>query len=103
MIDVLTTSRCSCCRVMKPVAEFAVDNSSKWGHKSYCLICDRRRQRRGRMKAKAEGRARIRRPPAPKVEPLWPLPTYTLTDSLDCIQLRKWRGPVSREPLRLSL
>lgn len=34
------------------------------------------------------------------VEPLWPLPRHDLLESLACVQLRKWGGPVDRSPLR---
>lgn len=30
-------------------------------------------------------------------QPAWALPAQDLLQSLDCIRLRKWRGPVDRE------
>lgn len=53
------------------------------------------------MKSQAEKRGiqKVRAKRAAKVEPEWELPRHDLLESLDCVRLRKWRGPVSPGPL----
>lgn len=54
------------------------------------------------MKAQAEKRGiqRKRNWYKPKPEPEWELPRHDLLESLDCVRLRNWQGPVSPGPLR---
>ena len=98
----VTEKQCKTCRECKPITEFFGQAAAADGHQNVCKACKRAGDRGSYARRLARGQKRNRNATR-RVEPLWPLPTYTLTDSLDCIQLRKWRGPVSREPLRLSL
>lgn len=101
-MEVLMVHRCSSCDLILPAADFNKDSSSKYGVKSCCRLCQRRIARARHAAWVAAGKKRVRRK-TPKREPLWPLPTYTIQDSLACVQLRKWRGPVSNEPMRARL
>jgi len=38
-------------------------------------------------------------PPKQKTDEAWAVPTMTLLEQLDCVVLRKWRGPVNAGPL----
>jgi hypothetical protein len=52
------------------------------------------------MKARAKKRGIVwqRRKRAPKPEPMWALPHHDLLQSLECVRLRNWRGPVEHAP-----
>lgn len=96
----VSEKQCKTCSACKPVTEFYRRDDAAGGYQPNCKQCTSNREARRYHARKEAGRIRSREP---RVEPLWPLPTYTLTDSLDCIRLRKWRGPVSTEPMRASL
>lgn len=102
MIDVIVSKRCARCHQVKAMGEYRVDLTTKDGRKHACSVCLRAAYN-ARYKAKRADGVKRDRTPVVRMEPLWPLPTYTLTDSLDCIRLRKWRGPVSHEPMRARL
>ena len=98
----ITEKQCKKCRECKPVTEFFGQSAMKDGYQNVCKACKRAGDRVSYANRLARGIKRNRGVP-PRVEPLWPLPTYTLTDSLDCIRLRKWRGPVQVGQLRGAL
>ena len=96
------TKRCSVCKDYLPWGAFARDNNSKIGVKASCKTCESARHRAYYQRRLSERGPRARnvgRMP----EPNWPLPTHDILQSLACVQLRKWRGPVNREPMRASL
>ena len=101
MIEVITAKRCCTCGEVKAVDLFDRNEAAKDGRRESCKACRSARAKRQYAERKAAGIVRSRAPA--KREPLWPLPTYSLTDSLDCIRLRKWRGPVNHEPMRCRL
>ena len=102
MIDVIVSKRCTVCSTVRAIHMFRVDLCTRDGYKSQCKYClnerDRARHRRHREAGKLRSRT-----PAARREPLWEVPAQTLTEGQDCVRLRNWRGPVSREPLRFAL
>ena len=92
------TKTCTNCRLTLPLTQYHADLSKRDGLKSACRACQAAKHRISYQRNK---RPRDRTPkPA---EPVYPLPTMTLTESLDCITLRKWRGEPTGEPLRCRL
>ena len=101
MIEVIISKRGCTCGEVKALELFDRNEAAKDGRRESCKACRSARSKRQYAERKAAGIVRSRAPA--KREPLWPLPTHTLTEGLDCVRLRNWRGPVSREPLRFSL
>ena len=96
------SKRCSVCKEYRPMKAFAIDLNAKIGVKAACKTCESARHRAYYARSKAEKGPRTRNA-GPKPEQPWPLPTHDILQSLACVQLRKWRGPVNREPMRASL
>lgn len=97
-----TEKQCSKCMECKPISAFSYAPGSKDGRLTVCKVCRSNQNREWYQARKARGIER-KREPVVKSEPLWPLPTHTLSEGLSCMQLRKWRGPVQAGPLRASL
>lgn len=97
----ITEKQCKVCGECKPLTGFYQRADAAGGYKPECKVCSSRREARRYHERKASGRIRSRN--VGRVEPLWPLPTHTLADSLSCITLRKWRGPVEPGQLRYAL
>ena len=102
MIEVITAKRCTACNTVRPMHMFRIDLCTRDGYKSQCKYCLNARDRARHKRHAEAGKFRSR---APRVvrEPLWPLPTQTLAEGLECVRMRKWRGPVESAPLRASL
>jgi hypothetical protein len=98
----VTEKQCKQCRECKPVTEYHGQSAMRDGYQNICKACKNSRDRASYEARKARGIVR-NRAPVVRREPLWPLPTQTLTEGLECVRLRNWRGPVSREPLRCAL
>ncbi len=96
------TKKCSACKDYRPLSAFARDPNAKIGIKAACKTCESARHRAYYIRRQAERGPRNRGTGRP-VEAPWPLPTHDILQSLACVQLRKWRGPVNREPMRASL
>lgn len=94
--------RCSACKQTLPGSSFGVNPIAKDNCKSACRECEKARHRAYYQRRLAEGRPRKRDTIKP-VEPAWPVPTHSILDSLASVQMRKWRGPVNREPMRAIL
>ena len=99
MIEVITAKRCNGCATVRPLHMFRIDQCTRDGYKSQCKYCLNERDRARHKRHAEAGKFRSR---APRVvrEPLWPLPTHTLAEGLECVRLRKWRYPV--EPGQLG-
>ena len=103
MMPLPSEKRCSACKDYKPLAEFSADPNTKLGFKAACKSCESARHRAYYIRRQAEKGPRNRGTGRP-VEVPWPLPTHDILQSLSCVQLRKWRGPVNRcEPMRAKL
>ena len=92
-MEVITHKRCTKCMTLKSVREFHCDGTAVDGYKTQCKACKC-------VKANARYRARkeagiVRNRAPKKPEPLWPMPAHTLTEALDSLRLKKWRGPVN--------
>lgn len=101
MIEIIVSKRCSKCCEVKSLSEFRIDAAGRDGYRKACKVCMNAKDAKRYADRKERGIVRSRR--RGRVEPLWPLPTHTIQDSLASVQLRKWRGPVSTEPMRASL
>lgn len=93
--------RCSTCLEVMPLEKFSLDPTSKDGYKYSCRACTSERDRKRYLAKKAQGIVRSRKKAMP--EPLWPLPAQSLLEGLECVRMRKWRGPVNHEPMRARL
>jgi len=100
-MEVITHKRCSACKVLLEVQCFPLDSSTPDGYRYQCRECKRAQDRASQQRRAANGHKR-RIGKAPPV-PAWPIPTFTIQESLDCVRLKKWRGPVSNEPMRARL
>lgn len=99
----ITHKRCSKCGNVKPMDEFRVDLCTTDGRKTQCKECMNEADRARHAKRIAAGIKIDRKRKTSEREPPWPVPTYTIQDSLACVKLRKWRGPVNHEPMRARL
>ena len=93
--------QCNTCLEVMPFDKFPLDPTCKDGHKYSCRTCTSERNRQRYLAKKAQGIVRSRKKAAH--EPLWPLPTHSILEGLDCVRLRNWRGPVNHEPMRARL
>lgn len=113
---IIGDKQCSKCGKCLPLFEFGFDSSCAGGIRHDCNPCRRDRAKaiynankaagipRKRNKELDRQRCRAKKANIPhkavrESKALWPIPTHTLTDSLSCLKLRAWRGPVSREPM----
>lgn len=99
MIEPYTTEKqCTACGECKPLTDFSPSKRGRLGRQPYCKPCRSemiaKRQRGDRKKKGSQGDTN---PTA------WILPHFPMMESLRCVQLRKWRGPVSNEPMRARL
>jgi hypothetical protein len=96
-MEVITIKRCGRCKDMLPISAFATDNAARDGFKYACREClgKQAKERYERLKAQGKQTRNIIAKRPRNTEPLWPLPTHTLTEGLDCVRLRNWRGPVT--------
>lgn len=93
----ITEKQCRICFACKPETEFS---PVKGGRHSYCKSC----------RAQANARYQREKRTAPKrgqqgdrSETAWILPSMSFSQSLACVRLRRWRGPVEVGQLRASL
>lgn len=96
-----TEKQCTKCMECKPLSAFGRDPRKKDGRITVCKACRSMQNREWYQSRKARGIER-KREPVVKLEPLWTLPTHTLSDGLSCVHMRKWRGPVQAGTLRAS-
>ena len=94
----VTEKQCRACGECKPLTCFSpAPKRGQYGVQSYCKPC------RSAMVA-ASQRGNRKKKKATDTNPTeWLMPHFPMVQSLRCIQFRKWRGPVSREPLRFAL
>lgn len=78
--------QCAACREVKELSAFSVLASGKFGRHAYCKSC---RSMQNKKRQRVTARKKPQRNPTE-----WLMPEMTLTQSLDCIRLRKWRYPV---------
>lgn len=90
---------CKTCGECKPLTMFYQREDGSY--RPNCRVCQRTRNALRYMERLKEGHVRNRKKAAP--EPLWTLPTHSIREGLDCVRLRKWRGPVNNEPMRARL
>lgn len=93
---------CKTCGVCKPLTEFYQRSDAACGYKLNCKRCESDRANARYRERKQTGWARSRNV-GKSAEPLWPLPTHSISEGLDSVRLRKWRGPVNHEPMRCRL
>ena len=92
-MEVITHKRCTKCMTLKSVREFHCDGTAVDGYKTQCKAC---KCEKAKERDRARREAGIKRDRTPKKpEPLWPMPTHTLTEGLACVRMRAWRGPVN--------
>lgn len=90
---------CKTCGESKPLSMFYKREDGTY--RPNCRPCTCARDVQRYLARKEQGQTRSRN--VGRVEPMWAIPTQTVTEGLDCVRLRKWRGPVNVGNLRASL
>lgn len=94
----ITEKQCTACGECKLLTMFSPSKRGHLGTQPYCKPC------RSKMIAASQRGDRKKRGKQGDTNPTaWILPHTPMVQSLRNIQLRKWRGPVSHEPMRARL
>lgn len=86
---------CKDCGQIKALALFRRDDMAPDGVKNTCTECHNKAARENYRRKTATGSKRSRKVKPRNESEEWPMQSHTLTESLDNLRMRKWRGPVN--------